>query len=163
MSSFKPEPREIYAKQIFSSQLDMTDRITILEMENKRLMRIIDKEFNENDELGMEYTHIVILKEKISKLEENLNEMSKNCISLGLHESRVQSLERELAQLRGDRDKFLATDDCFYWTPEAKTERDYLRAKLQLAIEALEHVSSYSGYNEPELARLVLLKIKEMK
>ena len=33
--------------------------------DNSRLTKIIAKEFNENDELGMEYTHVVILKEQL--------------------------------------------------------------------------------------------------
>lgn len=37
----------------------------------------------------------------------------------------------EVERLRGDRDKWLASDDCYYWTPKAQDERDQLKAALE--------------------------------
>ena len=43
----------------------------------------------------------------------------------------IAFLLAEVERLRGDRDKWLASDDCYYWTPEAQAERDRLRAALE--------------------------------
>lgn len=47
-------------------------------------------------------------------------------------------LRRKLEVLEGDRDKFLATDDCYYWTPEGQRERDEIKAALTQAVDYLK-------------------------
>lgn len=48
---------------------DIYRRIEKLEAENKKLKDVIAQSPNENDDLGAEYTHVVILKDKNEKLE----------------------------------------------------------------------------------------------
>lgn len=39
-------------------------------------------------------------------------------------------LQTKYDMLKGDRDKFLATDDCYYWTPAAQKEREELSKEI---------------------------------
>lgn len=50
-------------------------------------------------------TEAAPLRARVQVLEEKLEFMNQNCISLGLHESRVQQLESENADLKAENDK----------------------------------------------------------
>lgn len=55
--------------------------------------------------------------------------------------ARADVLEQQLADIKGDREKFLASDDCYYWSPEMGKEISATKAEneaLKLRIKELE-------------------------
>jgi hypothetical protein len=51
-------------------EIPQSNEVEILTKEVERLKKIIAKEFNENDELGCEYTYVNILKDENAKLKD---------------------------------------------------------------------------------------------
>ncbi len=89
-----------------------------LEAEKARLTKLLAKEFNENDELGAEYTHVRILKDQIQSLESQNTELKK----------RVEELEEVLAKHR------------LY--AEYESEIQSLEAKLKIAVKAFSNAKA---------------------
>lgn len=58
-----------------------------LQAEVERLKRVVAKEFNENDELGAEYTYVNILKDQLTATREMCERLSKQIIcNITFHE-----------------------------------------------------------------------------
>lgn len=51
--------------------------------------------------------------------------------SLSESDAENDKLMAEVAALKGDNDKFLASDDCYYWTPERQKEFDEMKAEIE--------------------------------
>ncbi len=74
-------------------------------------------------------------------------------------DAEVERLSAELSALKGDREKFLASDDCYYWTPEAQAEKDALKARCERLERALRQVDCLYTNNQqydPSIAREAL-------
>jgi hypothetical protein len=55
------------------------------------------------------------------------------CAELERTRQELSDLQQKYDWLKGDRDGFLMTDDCYYWTPEGQKARDADRKALKLA------------------------------
>lgn len=66
LDAVKAENEKLYAAKKEWSRVDCRT-FGSLALENERLNKLLAKEFNENDELGLEYTGIVLLKEALAK------------------------------------------------------------------------------------------------
>lgn len=54
----------------------------------------------------------------------------------------LDALKAKYIHLKGDRDKWLASDDCYYWTPEGQAKRDRALEMLRKMAGALEDAAS---------------------
>jgi hypothetical protein len=54
----------------------------------------------------------------------------------------------ELKRLLAERDKWLASDDCYYWTPESQAERDRYRKALEFYADPFRIMDFIGGTYE---------------
>jgi len=68
--------------------VELVNKIESLQSENTKLKKIIAKCPNENDDLGAEYTHVIILKEELEKVK------AETIIDTSAHENLLRNLKR---------------------------------------------------------------------
>lgn len=84
----------------------------------------------------------------------------------GQAELRLKASERdaviaEVERLRGDRDKFLASDDCYYWTPESQAERDRYKSALKDVRHSLSKLQNGSMFTPESELKLAIKYVDE--